>query len=125
MVEPKLVPGSDYLLDGYPRSIRQAEWLLGKAAALSFDVIAILLEIDEETATARRDKRLRETLERGETPRKDDINPDALPKRFAEYREKTEPMLDYLKQKLGDKFFTVDAKPPLEDVFAAVAKIVE
>jgi adenylate kinase len=122
MVEPKLVAGSDILLDGYPRSIPQAEWLLD-AAAGKFDVVAILLEIDESIAAARRDKRLRETLERGETPRKDDADPDALPKRFAEYREKTEPMLDYLREKLGDNFYTVDGSQSIDAEYADVKSI--
>ena len=122
MVEPHLVPGNDILLDGYPRSIPQVEWLLEKTAN-DFDVFSFLLELDEETAIRRRDKRINDYKLLGEEPRKDDTDPTVLPKRFAEYREKTEPTIEFLRKKLGDNFFLIDGRPTLEDVYETIMKI--
>ncbi|MDR1071720.1 MAG: nucleoside monophosphate kinase [Rickettsiales bacterium] len=124
MVAEKLVPGGDIVLDGYPRSIPQAEWLLGHAAGMPFEIIAILLEIDEKIAEQRRDSRIAKALANGETPRKDDADSSALSRRFAEYYEKTAPMVKFLRQKLGDNFYNVDASVSVEEVYAAVENIV-
>jgi adenylate kinase len=123
MVAPKLTPGRDLLLDGYPRSIPQVEWLLNKVDDTRFDVIAFFLEISEEVSLFRRDKRVANALQKGEAPRKDDLDPTILPKRFAEYREKTEPMIEFLRKRLGDNFFTIDASVVIEDVYSEIMKI--
>ena len=122
MVLPHLVPGKDILLDGYPRSIPQVEWLLEQVGD-KFDIVSFLLQLDEATATKRRDKRINDYLLIGETPRGDDTDPTILPKRFAEYREKTEPTIEFLRQKLGGKFFEIDGRPTLEDVYDNIMKI--
>lgn len=123
VMEPAFVHGRDILLDGYPRTVGQSEYVLDKAAAGEFDVVAILLEINEETAELRRQKRINDCLMRGEQPRKDDVDPTILPKRFAEYREKTEPTIEFLRQKLGNKFFAIDGTPTIEDVYSDIMKI--
>jgi adenylate kinase family enzyme len=51
------------------------------------------------------------------------MDPTILPKRFAEYREKTEPTIEFLRQKLGDKFFAIDGRPTIEDVYSNIMKI--
>ena len=71
----------------------------------------------------RRDKRINDYLLLGETPRGDDTDPTILPKRFIEYREKTEPTIEFLRQKLGDKFFDIDGRLTLEDVYDNMMKI--
>ena len=108
MVETEIKHGHNLVFDGYPRSISQAKWLLKKLEAGNFDVIAILLEITEETAIARRDNRIAETIAAGEKPRKDDLDPMALPKRFKEYYEKTAPMIEFLRKKLGNNFYSIN-----------------
>jgi adenylate kinase len=125
MVEDKLSPEKNIVLDGYPRSVPQAEWLLEKVKDMPFEVVAILLEISEEIATRRRDNRIAETLASGGVPRKDDLDSSVLSKRFAEYYEKTAPMVDFLRQKLGDKFYSIDASVPVEEVYAAVEKVLD
>ena len=122
MVLPHLVPGKDILLDGFPRNIAQAEWLLDRTRD-KFDVIAFLINLDEDTAEARRLKRINDYVLLGKEPRKDDVDPAVLQKRFAEYREKTEPTIEFLRGKLGDKFFDMDGKLAIEDVYDNIMKI--
>jgi adenylate kinase len=114
--------GKDLLLDGYPRTIGQAKWIFDNLKD-KFDIISFLINLDEKTATFRRDKRINDYLIRGEEPRKDDIDPTVLPRRFAEYREKTEPTVEFLRKELGDKFFEVDGRPTLEDVYESIMRI--
>jgi adenylate kinase len=123
MVAPRLTGEKDLLLDGYPRSTAQAEWLMERAAA-GFEIVAILLAIDETIATARRDERVRNLRAKGLEPRADDADPEILPKRFAEYREKTEPMLDLLRARLGDNFYTINNTGTAEQAVEKIAKII-
>lgn len=77
------------LIDGTPRSIPQADWLLEQADKQGFTIDAVLhLEIKEDVVR----KRL---LERGRT----DDTEASITKRFQEYYRATQPLLDYLKQK--------------------------
>jgi len=117
-----LVPGKDILLDGFPRSKPQAEWLLEKVKG-DFDVIAFLINLDEETADKRRLKRIQDYEMLGKEPRKDDIDPTILQNRFQEYREKTEPTIEFLRQRLGDKFYDMDGKLAIEDVYDNIMKV--
>lgn len=76
------------LIDGTPRSIPQAEWLLEQVKAGRFTIDAVLhLEIPEEVVR----KRL---LERGRT----DDTDAGITKRFEEYHRGTEPLLGFLQQ---------------------------
>ena len=117
VILPSLTPGQSLLLDGYPRSVAQAEYILDLAKKSDVDVCAVLLEIDEDLAMKRRDHRIKHMVDNGETPRKDDLDPEALPKRFSEFREKTAPMIEYLREKLGDNFCAIDGSGYLEDVY--------
>lgn len=122
MVKPYLVPGKDILLDGFPRSVIQAEWLLNEVSG-KFEIVTFLINLDFETADKRRLKRIEDYKLLGKEPRADDIDPTIIQKRFAEYREKTEPTIEFLRQKLGDKFFDIDGKPAIEDVYDSIMKI--
>ncbi len=77
------------LIDGTPRSIPQADWLLDQAKKQGFSIDAVLhLEIKEEVVRRR-------LLQRGRT----DDTDASITKRFQEYYRATQPLLNYLKQK--------------------------
>lgn len=121
LVEPHIIHGKDLLLDGYPRSVPQAEWLLNKA--VDFDMVSVLLEVDETVSIFRRDNRINQARLNGLEPRKDDLDPTVLPRRFVEYREKTFPMIEFLREKLGDDFYSIDGSRTIADVYLDVKKI--
>jgi adenylate kinase len=121
IVEQYVVHGEDLLFDGYPRSIPQAEWLL--KTEKDFEIIAILLEIDETVAVSRRDKRINQSRLKGIELRKDDLDPTVLPKRFEEYYEKTAPMLEFLRERLRDNFYSIDASVTIDGVYSSIKKI--
>lgn len=84
-----------FLLDGFPRTVPQAEALDRVLAAkgLGLDRV-ILLEVDEDALLQRIEKRAAETG----GARADD-NAETLKKRLDVYREQTAPIIPYYEQK--------------------------
>lgn len=99
-----------YILDGFPRTIAQAEALdeilKGRDTSVTH---LIALDVDDEEIV----KRL---LERGKTSgRADDANEEVIRKRIVEYVAKTSPVYDYYdKQQKSQK---VNGIGTLEDIF--------
>lgn len=107
-----------FLFDGFPRTVAQAE-ALDKLLVLKKTSISkvIALEVIEEELI----KRL---VKRGETSgRSDDTNEDVIRKRFAVYKNETEPVADHYKQ-LG-KFEAVRGVGTIDEIFDAVSTLIE
>ncbi|HVV25785.1 MAG TPA: nucleoside monophosphate kinase [Candidatus Saccharimonadales bacterium] len=97
-------PSKEFLLDGFPRTKTQADWLLKQAKDGRFDLTAVFnLTASPEVVKER-------LLKRG---RQDDTAA-AIKKRFAEYEAVTLPILDYFRQ----------AKVPVYDIDASRDPIV-
>lgn len=83
---------SGYVLDGFPRTLSQAQALDDKLAGEGADLDAVvLLEVDEEVLLSRVLGRARGAVARGEAPRKDD-GEDVFRSRMELYRSLTEPV---------------------------------
>lgn len=78
----------EFILDGFPRTVSQADWLLNQHKHGQLDVTAVVhLIVDEQTVLER-------LLKRG---RQDD-HKEAILERFREYDEVTKPILDHFKK---------------------------
>lgn len=78
----------EFVLDGFPRTIAQADWLLGQVHKGRFGLSAVVhLTASEQVVYER-------LVQRG---RVDDTE-EAIKKRFDEYRAVTMPILDHFKQ---------------------------
>jgi adenylate kinase len=112
-----------FILDGFPRTVPQAE-ALGRMLAekeLGLDAV-IELKVDEGILLQRVEKRASEMAARGEAPRADD-NAEALKKRLDAYRALTAPLVGYYAGKGLLK--TVDGMAPIEKVSAVIAELLD
>ena len=112
-----------FILDGYPRTVPQAEALdqilAGKGIALD---AVIEVKVDEDALVKRMENRVAETVAAGGTVRSDD-NPEAFKRRLTEYREKTAPLSNYYAS--TGKLQTVDGMANVDVVTAEIAGILE
>ncbi len=105
----------EFLLDGFPRTIEQADWLYAQHKAGLVNITCVLhFEASQEVV-------LQRLLGRG---RQDDTK-ESISKRFAEYEKVTLPILQDFSDK-GIKVFHINAENSTDDVHAealgAVAK---
>lgn len=99
-----------FILDGFPRTKTQIDWLLTQAEQGRFELpMVINLEIDGAAVRERLYKR----------GRMDDTE-EAIVRRFAEYQEVTEPILEYMKAK-GLKVCDIKASGTPAEVHERIA----
>jgi adenylate kinase len=109
-----------FILDGFPRTVPQAEALDRMLAEKGLRLDAVIeLKVDEGTMIQRIEKRIADSRARGEPVRPDD-NPEVLKKRLRAYREQTAPLIDYYGKKGALK--TVDGMAPIGDVSQAIER---
>jgi len=107
-----------FILDGFPRTVAQAEELdaLLEARRMRLDAV-IELVVDEAMLLKRVENRIRETLQAGGSVRADD-NPETLKTRLDAYRKLTAPVSAYYAGKGALK--QLDGMAPIEDVAGAI-----
>lgn len=107
-----------FILDGFPRTVPQAEALDKMLADKKRNLDAVIqLVVDENALLARIEKRAAETAG---GPRADD-NAEALKKRLSVYNEQTKPILPYYEGK--QILQKVDGMAPVGDVTAQIGKL--
>ncbi|WP_338893196.1 adenylate kinase [Rhodococcus sovatensis] len=109
LAEPDAVNG--FLLDGFPRSVGQAESLVDILADLGAKLDAVLSFVVDEDIVVKR------MLSRG---RADDTE-DVIRNRLKVYRDETAPLLDHYR----DQILAVDAMGDVEEVSARALKAIE
>lgn len=108
-----------FVLDGFPRTVPQAEALDRLLAERGLKLDAVMeLKVDEGILLQRIEKRAAEMTARGEKIRSDD-NPEVLRERLSAYRKQTAPLVDYYASKGMLK--SVDGMAAIDDVTAAIA----
>lgn len=110
-----------FILDGFPRTVRQAEELdeLLTAERMSLDAV-IELKVNESVLLERVERRAAETRARGEEVRADDTA-EVLTRRLANYRDQTEPLIHYYSDRR--KLATVDGMMSIEEVTEEIGRI--
>lgn len=88
---------NEFILDGSPRTLPQARWLLDKARTGQLKITAVIhLRTTQSTAKERLLARKRP-----------DDTEEAISERFSEYENTVKPILDYLKNE-GVKVYDID-----------------
>jgi adenylate kinase len=101
-----------FILDGFPRTIGQAEALDGMLADKGMELDAVI----EMTADA--DVLVARVINRAKESNRPDDNPEVIRKRLEVYKNDTAPLVDYYRKRGLVK--TVDGMEPVEQVTAAI-----
>ena len=133
-----------YILDGFPRTIPQAEALTAALAKRGEKMdFAIDVDVPDENIVSRMSGRractgcgatyhvVHNPSKKGDLCEvcgeplvlRDDDKPETVQKRLTVYHEQTQPLIEYYS---GQEILrTVDGTQPMDDVFAAIIKILE
>ena len=110
-----------FILDGYPRTVEQAEALTAmlELRGVKLDA-AIELKVDPPMLVERMAKRVADTLAAGGTVRSDD-NPETFARRLEEYEQMIGPLLDYYLRR--GELVRIDGMLGLEAVTREIARV--
>jgi adenylate kinase len=110
-----------FVLDGFPRTLHQAEAAYEMASELGISVhAAIALEVDDETVLARMQGRA------AGSPSADvraDDNDEVMRHRLEVYHAQTEPLLAYYEGR--GILHRIDARGEVDEVYAAIRAVVD
>jgi adenylate kinase len=109
-----------FILDGFPRTVPQAEALDRMLARKGLRLDAVLeLRVDPDILLRRIETRVQQMKERGEPLRPDD-NPEVLKQRLSAYQAQTAPLVAHYEGKGALR--TVDGMASITDVSAAIGR---
>jgi adenylate kinase len=97
-----------YVLDGFPRTVEQAEAAYAVAKDLGAAVqVAVHLEVEPASLVER-------LVSRGADSGRADDTPEVIEHRIAVYEQRTQPLLDYYRDR--ERLVTVNGDRPLDEV---------
>ncbi len=106
-----------FVLDGFPRTIGQAEALDTLLAELGRPLQIVLeLELAEDTAVKR-------MLGRAADEGRADDTPEVIKNRFEVYRRQTEPLSNYYRS--TGILVVIDSSPGMDEVFAEIERVLD
>jgi adenylate kinase len=110
-----------FILDGFPRTVAQAEALDRELAARGIGLDAVLeLEVDEGVLLVRIRGRAEEAGNKGQPVRRDD-NPEVFKTRLKAYRAQTAPVTEYYRSQ--GLLHVVDGLHPIDAVTDELAAV--
>jgi adenylate kinase len=112
LIRERLEQEDGFVLDGFPRTVPQAEALDAMLDEIEkpLDVV-LLLGVSDDVAVER-------LLQRGAVEHRADDEPDAIRNRLRLYHRLTEPVVE--RYRAGGTLVAVDGEQPVEGVYAAI-----
>ena len=107
--------GKGFILDGYPRTIAQAEFIDNMGIDYVF-----LLNISDAEAMDRLMKRFSQADENNK--RHDDADESAIKRRLASYHKYTKPLVDFYKEK--NIFYEINGSLAIPEVTNAIIQVI-
>ena len=108
-----------FILDGYPRTLQQSEFLNNFLSDMSSSINYIFnIQINFETLKTR-------ILKRASEEGRDDDNIDAIETRYNEYINSTQKVSDFYKLKYSSIFFEIDGSLEIEQITKEILKILK
>jgi adenylate kinase len=104
----------EYILDGFPRTLKQAHWLIKEVKKGRFHIRGVIYLIADKTVIIPR------LLDR----KRPDDNLETISRRMEEYNSLTLPILDYFKE-AKVKVYEVDAEKDIETVHRDIMNCLE
>jgi adenylate kinase len=106
-----------FVLDGYPRTIRQAEDLdmLLKETGESLSLV-LALDVDEEEVVTR-------LLKRAQLEGRKDDTEEVIRNRMKVYHSQTRPLTEYYRKQ--GKFISVRGIGTIDDIFTEICKVID
>jgi adenylate kinase len=113
--EPDAAEG--FVLDGFPRTLAQAEALDAMLREIGRELDAVLvLEASDAVVRER-------MLKRAELEGRADDTPEAIDRRLANYHAQTAPLVEWYRSR--DKVAPVDGTPPVDEVWEQICNALE
>lgn len=119
LIKPLLSGKKDLILDGFPRTLGQAQWLV-KNYATKYNIHILYLATDEQTLISRIQKRVREG-----TKRADDATIDIIRHRLENFQRITLPAIEWLRIAPGINFSEINAAGAASDNFTEIIAALE
>ena len=108
-----------YILDGYPRTISQSEFLLSFSKNNNLDLdIFINFKIDFKLVEDR-------IILRSKEERRSDDNIDVIKTRLDKYIEETYPVSQFFSKNFSQNFFTIDASQEVSKIQKELINIIK
>ena len=114
LVADKIAAGGDILMDGFPRTLAQAQWLVESYAHI-FDMHVLYLNVPEDVMMARIQKRIAQGGGRA-----DDADAAAVRRRLDTFWKTTMPAIEWLKTAPGVHFADIDATGTVAENMAGI-----
>ena len=108
-----------FILDGYPRTLKQSEFLNNFLSNMSYSINFIFnIQIDFKTLKHR-------ILLRSSEENRDDDNIDVIETRYNEYLNSTQKVSDFYKNKFNEIYYEVDGSLQIEEITKKIKQILK